>query len=76
MVVSKRDKQRCEIGIGDVRIKHVQKFNYQGCLVINDGKYGTEIRSHIRIASDAFIKAKQHIKRTEIFVTKKKGVLN
>lgn len=28
MVIRKRDNSRCEILIGDVRIKKIQKFNY------------------------------------------------
>lgn len=47
MVVSKRDNLRHMLCDGDVKIKHVQKLNYLGSVVINNGKWDTE--KHIGI---------------------------
>lgn len=36
MVVTKRNNLRCELCIGDVKIKKLQKFSYIGSLVTDD----------------------------------------
>ena len=40
MVVSKRESPACMLKIGDNTIKQVQKFNYLGSLLTENGKGG------------------------------------
>lgn len=47
MVVSKRDRSRCELQIGDVNINQVQTFSFLGSVITNDGKYNPEILQRI-----------------------------
>jgi len=56
MVVSKRTSPPCELKIGQEKIKKVQKFNYLGSMVSEDGRCDTEIRKRIGIAKDTFQK--------------------
>lgn len=50
MAVSKRKTPRCELRIGDGRIKSVYKFSYLGIAITDD----TEIRRRNRLRKDAF----------------------
>lgn len=36
MAVSKRGDPKCELHIGDIKLRQVWKFNYLGTIVIND----------------------------------------
>lgn len=56
MSISKRVSLRQELQIGDIKIKQVQKFNYQGSVITEDGKYDTEIEKCIGMAKNAFQK--------------------
>lgn len=44
LVVSKRDSYTFQLRIGDVKINHVQKFNYLDRLVTEGGMYDKEGR--------------------------------
>lgn len=46
MVVSKRGGQRCDLHIGDVKIKQVQIFNYLVSVVTDDGKFNRNPKLH------------------------------
>lgn len=61
MVVSKRDKSRCELHIGDVKIKQEQKW------VTDDGKCNKEIQKHI----GCFSETKQSFERYKIALRNK-----
>ncbi|XP_069993113.1 uncharacterized protein [Penaeus vannamei] len=56
MVVSKHTSPPCELKIEQEKIKKVQKFNYLGSMVSDDGRCDTEIRKRIGIAKDTFQK--------------------
>lgn len=36
MAASKRDDLKCELHIGDIKLRRLWKFNYLGTIVIND----------------------------------------
>lgn len=44
MVVSKKDRPRCELNIGDIKIKQMRKFNNLG-RIIDNGMYETNFRN-------------------------------
>ena len=54
MVVSKRESPACALNIGDNTIKQVQKFNYLGSLLTENGKCDEEIKKQIGMAKDDF----------------------
>ncbi len=56
MVVSKRRNPRRRLHIGDVEIKQVEKFNYLGSMLTEDGKCDTEVRRRIGLAKEAYQK--------------------
>lgn len=43
MIISKRRSSRCEIRIGEVNARQVQKFIYLGSVLSEDEKCDTEI---------------------------------
>ena len=55
MVVSKRESSVCALKIGDNTIKHdIQKFNYLGSLLTENGKCDEEIKKRIGMAKMLF----------------------
>lgn len=66
MVVSKGFTQRCDISIGDSNINRVHKINNPSRIVKDNGKCGTEIRSHMKNAKDTFQKLSKFLKHTNI----------
>lgn len=64
---------KCDLHVGDTKIKQVRKFRYLGSVMPEDGKSDAEIRRHIGMAKDAFQKLGRD--RRSLLVTKKR-VLN
>ena len=76
MVLSKRASPACALKTGDNTIKQVQKFNYLGSLLTENGKYDEEIKKRIRMAKDAFQKLQKIVKKKQqgIFRHKKTDI--
>lgn len=72
MVACKRDNSRCELQIEDLRIKQVQRFNYQGSLITEDGKCDTETRRYIGKAKDTSQKLNKVLRYKKISLEMKK----
>lgn len=64
MALNKRNNPLCELRIGDVKTKSIQKFNYLGSTVKDD-------RNHC-IADNAFMKLSIVLRDREIFLETKK----
>jgi len=77
MVISKQKvAKQCKIRIGDILIKQVQKFNYLGSMITEDGKYDQEIRRRIGMAKAAFEKLGKIMKNNKISMSTKIRMLN
>ena len=57
--------------IGD-NIKHVQKFNYLGSFVTENGKCDEEIKKRIEMAKDAFQKVQKIVEKQQAIIRHKK----
>ena len=66
MVVSKKESPACALKTGDNTIKQVQKFNYLGSLLTENGKCDEEIKKRIGRAKDAFQKLKKIVKYSKL----------
>lgn len=72
IIASKRDSLKCEICIGNVKIKSMLRFNYLVCVITDDGKYGRNSKAQgIRYFSET----RHGIKGLKILEAKKR-VLN
>ena len=76
MVVSRKDSLKCELKIGDIKIKQVKKFSYLGSMLTEDGKCDTEIQRRIGIAKDAFQKLSRVLTNRKMTIKTKKRVLD
>ena len=75
LVVSKRKSPRCELRIGEVLIKQVDKFSYLGSIITEDGKCDIEIKRRIGMAKDTFNKLEKVLKSRKMLMSTKKRVL-
>ena len=70
MVVSRKDSLKCELKIGDIKIKQVKKFSYLGSMLTEDGKCDTEIQRRIGLYSErCFPKIKTKKRVLDCYVT-------
>lgn len=47
-----KESPRCELQIGNVRLKHLEKFNYVESVITDDRIVDIEIRRHFEIPSE------------------------
>ena len=76
MVVSKGQSPACALKIGDNTIKQVQKFNYLGSLLTENGKCDEEIKMRIGMAKDAFQKLQKIVKNSKLSLDIRKWTLD
>ena len=76
MVVSRKDSPKCDLKIGDIKIKQVKKFSYLGSMLTKDGKCDTEIQRRIGIAKDAFQKLSKVLTNRKMTIKTRKRVLD
>lgn len=76
MVSNKRDRPECELCLGDVNIKLVQKFNYFDCVATDCWKCYTDFQKWVRIAEITFQKLSKVLNSLENVFRKKRSVLN
>ena len=53
LVVSKKETPTCKLKIGDVILYQVEKFEYLGSMISENGKCDTEIPQKIEMAKEA-----------------------
>jgi hypothetical protein len=76
LVVSKRKSPRCELRIGEVIIKQVDKFSYLGSLITEDGEWDVEIKRRIGMAKNTFYKLEKVLRNRKMLMSTKKRVLD
>ncbi|XP_042883267.1 uncharacterized protein LOC122260182 [Penaeus japonicus] len=77
MVVSKKTvKPQCMLHVGTYKIQQVEKFNYLGSLITDDGKCDREIKKRIGMAKDAFQKLGKILKDRKMPTDTKLRVLD
>ena len=76
MIVSKRESPACTLKIGDDTIKQVQKFNYLGSLLTENGKCDEEIKKRIGMAEDAFQKLQKVVENSKLSLDIRKQILD
>ena len=76
MVVHKRESPACGLKIGDNTIKQVQKFNYLGSLLTENGKCDEEIKKRIWMTKDAFQKLQKIVENSKLSLDIRKWILD
>lgn len=66
IVISKKYNPKYKLGIRDIKIKPVLKFNSHGSVVTDDGKYGAEVRRYTRIAKYVFVNLNKVLRHRKI----------
>jgi hypothetical protein len=56
VITEQNTTKLCRLSIGDTTIKQVQKFDYLGSIITEDGKFDKDIRRHIGMAKEPFEK--------------------
>uniref|UniRef100_A0AAQ6A1U7 ribonuclease H n=1 Tax=Amphiprion ocellaris TaxID=80972 RepID=A0AAQ6A1U7_AMPOC len=77
MVISKsKIHPRCNLNVEGNNIKQVEKFNYLGSLITDDGRCDAEIRRRIGIAKETFHKMQSILKDRKMPMTTKIRILH
>ena len=72
----KRESPACALKIGDSTIKQVEKFNYPGSLLTENGKCNEEIKKRIGMTKDAFQKLQKVVQNHKLSLDIRKQVLH
>ena len=74
--VSRKNSPKCDLKIGDIKIKQVKMLSFLGNMLTEDGKCDTEIQRRIGIAKDAFQKLSKVLTNRKMTIKTRKRVLD
>ena len=74
IVLGKRESPACALKIGNNTIKQVQKFNYLGRSLAQNGKCNEEIKKRIGMAKDAFSEVSENCEKQQVIIRHKKWI--
>src|SRR5688572_23803242 len=76
MVISKKISPKCELNLDGSKIKQVEKFNYLGSLITEDGRCDGEIKRRIALIKDAFQKLENILLNRKLSIEVKKRIVD
>ena len=75
MVISRKSHPKCDIYMGETKLKQRESFKYLGTLITQDGRNNTEVKSRIVQAKTAFQKMKSILTNNKISIATKQRTL-
>ena len=77
MVISKKsDISDCQLLIGEIGVKQVEKYSYLGSLITSDGECDSEIKKRIGLSKSIFEKMKKILRNRQLSIKKRLRVLH